>query len=160
MPEQTSEFTGWAKVEMMGRNVEVGYVTTRYFGPAALFQIDIPGIEEHEEILSRPEYVGPEGDETWTPAGSVVKRPAVASRTSMIGPSTIYRMTPCSEEIARAALSERRPRAIAVVSLAPSKSLPAGESLPGEPDFNEPQDYEDEEPEDIGNIYSSTSRIP
>lgn len=28
--EQNSEFSGWAKVELMGRNVLVGYVTTRY----------------------------------------------------------------------------------------------------------------------------------
>jgi hypothetical protein len=143
---------------MMGRNVEVGYVTTRYFGPAALFQIDVPGIEEHEETLARPEYVGTEGSETWTPAGSVVKRPAIASRTSMIGPSTIYRLTPCSEEVAKAALSERRQRAVAVVSLATNKTLTAGESLPGEPDFD--VEDEDEEPEDIGNVYSSTMRIP
>lgn len=132
MSEQNSEFSGWAKVEMLGRNVEVGFVSTRYFGNVALFQIDVPGVDEREETLERPEYV----DDVWTPAGSVVKREAIPSRTSMIGPSTIYRMTPCSEEVAKKSLAERRPRAIAVVRLAAcGMQLPAGE----------PADYPSEE---------------
>ena len=125
MAEQTSDFTGWAKVEMMGHNVEIGYVTTRYFGPAALFQIDVPGIPEREETLERPEYAGVEGHETWCPSGSVVKRAEIPSRTSMIGPSTIYRMTPCSEEVAKKALSDRRGRPFAIVHLASRKELEA-----------------------------------
>lgn len=150
--EQTSTFEGWAKVEMMGRNVEVGFVTTRYFGPAALFQIDVPGVDEHEETLTRPEYVAVDGQDNWTPAGAVVKREAIASRTSMIGPSTIYRLTPCTEEVAMKALRERRPRAIAVVSM----PVDTGMQLPAEVEAEYPdeddvdddgRDYERDEEE-------------
>jgi hypothetical protein len=120
--DQAADFTGWAKVELMGHNVEIGFVTTRYFGPAALFQIDVPGVEEHDETLLQPEYVG----EDWCPRGTVVKRPEIKGRTSMVGPSTIYRLTPCSEEVAKKALESRRPRAMAVVSFPPNgAALPA-----------------------------------
>lgn len=113
MTEQNADFSGWAKVELMGRNVLVGYVTTRYFGPAALFQVDVPGVDAHDETLEAPEYV----DGEWCPEGSIVKRPEIPSMSPMIGPSTIYRLTPCTEEVAKRALNERRPRAIAVVKM-------------------------------------------
>lgn len=111
--EQNAEFSGWAKVELMGHNVLVGYVTTRYFGPAALLQVDIPGEEERDETLVEPEFVGGK----WCPVGSVVKRPAVPSASPMVGPTTIYRLTPCTEEVAKKALQGRAPRAIAIVSV-------------------------------------------
>lgn len=113
MTEQNADFSGWAKVELMGRNVLVGYVTTRYFGPAALFQVDIPGSEECDEMLVDPEFV----DGKWCPTGSIVKRPAIPSASPMVGPTTIYRLTPCTEEVARKALAERHQRAIAIVSV-------------------------------------------
>jgi hypothetical protein len=68
----------------------------------------------------------------------------------MVGPSTIYRLTPCSEEVAKKALEGRRPRAIAVVSLAEDKRLLPGESSVTV-DTYEPRgdDYEyDDEPEE------------
>jgi len=134
--DRTADFTGWAKVELMGHNVEIGYVTTRYFGPAALFQIDVPGVEEHDETLTEPEYVG----EDWCQRGTVVKRPAIEGRTSIVGPSTIYRLTPCSEEVAKKALESRRPRAMAVVSFPPN-----GAALPAPaPDEDEDDPYEDD----------------
>lgn len=149
---ENSEFTGWAKVELMGHNVEIGYVTTRYFGPAALFQVDVPGVEERDETLKRPEYVSRDGQDTWCPAGSVVHREAIPARTSMVGPSTIYRLTPCSEEVAKKALEGRRPRAIAVVSLAEDKRLLPGEVSvtvdtyePHEDDYEEEDQMEEED---------------
>ncbi len=111
--EQNSDFSGWAKVELMGRNVLVGYVTTKYFGQAALLQVDVPGIEAHEETLEAPEYV----DGTWCPEGSVVMRPEIPSQSPMVNPASIYRLTACTEEVAKRELNERRPRAIAVVKL-------------------------------------------
>lgn len=111
--EQNSEFADWAKVELMGRNVLIGYVTTKYFGPAALFQVDVPGIESHEETLEEPEYV----DGQWCPKGTVVQRPEIPSASPMVGPTTIYRLTPCTEEVAKEYLDKRRPRESAVVKL-------------------------------------------
>lgn len=132
MDGQNESFSGWAKVELMGRNVLVGYVTTKYFGQAALLQVDVPGVDAHDETLEHPEYV----DETWCPAGTIVKRPEIPSASPMINPSSIYRLTPCTEEVAKRELNERRPRAIAVVKLPEgyTKRLDAPTSDPEESD--------------------------
>lgn len=129
MTEQNSEFSGWAKVELMGRNVLVGYVTTRYFGPAALFQVDVPGIEAHEETLAEPEYV----DGVWCPVGAVVAFPDIPSESPMVGPTTIYRLTACSEDVAKKMLKSRRARGIAIVKM-PEGYVKRLESHEREPD--------------------------
>ena len=136
---ENSEFSGWAKVELMGRNVLVGYVTTKYFGQAALLQVDIPGVEAHEETLVHPEYV--EGQ--WCPSGSVVKRPDIPSASPMVNPASIYRLTACTEEVAKRELNERRPRAIAVVKLPEGYTARALAKPRDDEDFN----YDDEEDE-------------
>lgn len=110
---ENSEYSGWAKVELMGRNVLVGYVTTRYFGPAALFQVDVPGVEAHEETLVEPEYV----DSVWCPSGTVVSCPEIPSESPMVGPTTIYRMTACAEDVAKKLLKGRRARGMAIVKM-------------------------------------------
>lgn len=141
--EQASEFSGWAKVELMGRNVLIGYVTTRYFGPAALFQVDVPGVEAHEETLEEPEYV----DGVWCPVGTIVARPAIPSESPMVNPSSIYRLTACSEELAQKALKGRRPRAIAVVKMPEgyTKRLDVPEDYPSEEEIQLAQMGDDEE---------------
>jgi hypothetical protein len=142
MSEQTSEFSGWAKVELMGRNVLIGYVTTRYFGPAALFQVDVPGVEAHEETLEEPEYV----DGVWCPVGTVVARPEIPSESPMVGPTTIYRLTACTEEVAKRALKNRRPRAIAVVKMPDGyvKRLDSPNDYPQDDEGNYQGEDEDE----------------
>jgi len=110
---ENSEYSGWAKVELMGRNVLVGYVTTRYFGPAALFQVDVPGIEAHEETLVEPEYV----DGVWCPVGTVVACPEIPSESPLVGPTTIYRLTACTEDVAKKLLKSRRARGMAIVKM-------------------------------------------
>ena len=47
MNENQAEFKGWAKVEVMGHQSHIGYVTTEAYGQAVLFRIDRP-----EEIVS------------------------------------------------------------------------------------------------------------
>lgn len=138
--EQNAEFSGWAKVELMGRNVLVGYVTTRYFGPACLFQVDIPGVEAHEETLEIPEYV----ENEWCPYGTIVKRPEIPSASPMVNPTSIYRLTACTEEVAKRELNERRPRAIAVVKLPEGyqKKLPLNEFGQSPDDDDYPQEDE------------------
>lgn len=138
--DQTAAFEGWAKIELMGHNTLVGYVTTRYFGPAALFQIDVPGAAEREETLDRGSFI----DDRWCPAGSVVKREAIPSASPMVGPTTIYRLTPCSEPVAMELLKNRVGRAYAIVS------TPSGGSLPAPQDEidgfdSDPLEEEDEE---------------
>ena len=143
MSEQNSEFSGWAKVELMGRNVLIGYVTTRYFGPVGLFQVDVPGIEAHEETLEEPEYV----DGVWCPAGAIVSRPEVPSESPMVNPSSIYRLTACTEEVAQSALKGRRPRAIAVVKMPDGymKRLSEPEDYPSDEEIESVQAVDDEE---------------
>ena len=65
---QQSTFTGWAMLELMGHQREIGYVTTEYFGGAALFRVDVPELPEREFSLTAPEYVGAD----WMAAGSKV----------------------------------------------------------------------------------------
>lgn len=54
MEEQQAKFEGWAVVEIMGHQKEIGYVTTQYFGPAGLFRVDRPELPEREFELRRP----------------------------------------------------------------------------------------------------------
>ena len=149
-----SDFSGWAKIELMGHNVEIGFVTTRYFGGAALFQIDVPGVEEHDETLIEPEYIG----EGWCPRGTVVKRPAIDGRTSMVGPSTIYRLTPCTEAVAKKALESRRQRAMAVVSFPAGAQLQAPAS--DEDDEDEGYELDPDEGSDEGEPQTMDSHAP
>ena len=141
--EQTSEFSGWAKVELMGRNVLVGYVTTRYFGPAALFQVDVPGIEAHEETLEEPEYI----DGAWCPVGAVVAHPEIPSESPMVGPTTIYRLTACTEEVAKQLLKGRRARGIAVLKMPEGYNPERALAKPREDDYPEEDEgrYGDQE---------------
>jgi hypothetical protein len=146
MDTQTTNtnFEGWAVVELMGHQKEVGFVTTRYFGGPALFQVDVPELPEREVEMKRPEYAtftNLAGEEEYSllPAGSKVIRGAVAARTRFVSPAAIYALNPCTEEAARKVIETSRPRSIALVSLPERKQLAA--ALPGEPD----QDDEDEE---------------
>lgn len=95
------EFNNWAIVEMFGHTKEVGYVTTQYFGPACLFQIDVPGLAEREVILESSRYLN---GITWAPAGTKVRISASPKRSRLIGPGSIYSITPCSEATAMAAI--------------------------------------------------------
>ena len=134
MEQQTEKYEGWAVVELYGHQKEVGFVTTRYFGTACLFQIDVPELPEREVVTQRPEWIG-----SWlAPAGATVKKSAVEGRTRMVGPGAIYALNPCTEAAARKIIENSAPRDIAVVSLPEGKQL-----LPGEPndeDFDDDHD--------------------
>lgn len=134
MEQQQAKFEGWAVVELMGHQREVGFVTTQYFGGPALFQIDVPELPEREVVLDRPQYC----DGTFAPAGTTIKREAVDGRTRLVSPSAIYAINPCTEEVARRQL-DRMDRPIKIVSLPEGKQLLPGES----PD----EDHYDDDPE-------------
>ena len=64
--DQNADFSGWAKVELMGRNVIVGYVTTRYFGPGITYLIPVTSswalrCQESEHDLNREEKRSEQG---------------------------------------------------------------------------------------------------
>lgn len=143
MEQKQNHFEGWAVVEMFGHAKEVGFVTTESYGVAVLFRVDTPSLPEREFTLESPEYIA----NTWTPAGSKVKRPASPAKTRMIGPGAIYAITPCTEETAMKAIEEFTRRPLILLELAKdARPLLPDERVP-EPDFGETDAVlEDEEP--------------
>jgi len=117
--QQQSKFEGWAVVEIMGHNKEIGFVTTEYFGGPALFRVDQPELPEREYTLTRPQWIG----DTHCPAGTVVQREAMPGKTSFVGPSSIFRLTPCTEETARKAIEAMLPSPIKVLSIPDNQKL-------------------------------------
>lgn len=100
-----SKFEGWAIVELMGHQREIGFVTTEAYGQAVLFRVDTPDLPEREFTLTGPLYVACE----WCPAGSKVKRPATPAKSRLLSPGALYALNPCTELAAREALEETRP---------------------------------------------------
>jgi len=137
--DNNSQFTGWAMLELFGHQREAGYVTTQYFGNAAMFQLDVPELPEREYTLVDPGYVSDEaGHERWAPEGSKVKREREPGRTRLINPSAIYALNPCTEEAARKAIESITRRGIKLISLPDGKALPASaDEEPSEADIEE-----------------------
>lgn len=121
MDQQQAKFEGWAVVEMMGHQREIGFVTTEYFGGAALFRVDSPEIPEREFELKRPEYIGYKV----IPAGSKVKRPAIPAKSRLVAPGALYALTPCTEETALKAIEELKERPLILLEIK-QRALPAG----------------------------------
>jgi hypothetical protein len=124
--EATSKFEGWAVVEMFGHTREAGYVTTEYFGGAALFRVEVPPLPEREVTLIRPEWVEANGTQELVGAGTKLSRGAVEGRTRFIGPSAVYAMNPCSQDAAFAAIEGMTRREIKIVDLVKPKQLARG----------------------------------
>jgi hypothetical protein len=116
---QQAKFEGWAMIEMMGHQRETGFVTTEYYGAAALFRVDVPELPEREYAIERPEYT-PQG---LLPIGTVVKRGALPARTRLIAPGAVYAINPCSEEVARRAVDSAQPRPLILVKLPEGKQI-------------------------------------
>lgn len=123
--EQQAKFEGWAVVELFGHQREIGFVTTEYFGPAAMFRIDVPELPEREFALRSPEYLTIDKRHTLAPTGTIVRREAVAGRTRLVGPSAVYALNPCTEAAAREAIETTTYRNLAIVQLPEGKQLVA-----------------------------------
>jgi hypothetical protein len=111
MTAEQAKFEGWAVVEIMGHNREIGYVTTEYFGGPALFRIDQPELPERTYTLKRPEYIDGES----RPTGTRVKRAAIPGKTCFVGPPAIFRITPVTEEAAKEIIEQMVPSPIRVI---------------------------------------------
>lgn len=121
-----TQFSGWAIVEMFGHQREAGFVTTRYFGTACLFQVDVPDLPERDFCLTEAAYV----DGKWTPAGAKVRRPGTPGRSRLLGPGAVYAMNPCTEVAARAAIEASLGRELVLLEFPPGKrQLPEGPEL-------------------------------
>lgn len=117
-----AKFEGWGKLEALGHQSCIGFISTQPFGQAVMFRVDVPELAAREVTLTRPEY---DGEGRMLPAGSVVQRVAVAGYSVMYGAGSIYRITPCTEEAARTAIERECGRALKLVSLPPGQTLAA-----------------------------------
>ena len=116
-----ANFEGWAIVELMGRQTEIGFVTTQAFGQAVMFRIDTPDLPEREFVLTTPDYVC----DAWTPAGATVKRAASPARSRLVSPGSLYAINPCTEEAARAAIERMTHRPLILISKPAALPLPS-----------------------------------
>lgn len=117
--QDQASFKGWAVVEIMGHNREVGFVTTEYFGGAALFRVDQPPLDAREYTLDRAQWI----DETLAGPGTKVRREALPGKTVYVGPQSIFRLTPCSEDTAKQAVERMLPAPVKIVDLVEAKQL-------------------------------------
>jgi hypothetical protein len=128
-----NEFKGWAKVEVMGHQSHVGYVTTETYGQAVLFRIDQPAVPGGEESLKHAEWIG----DVFAGPGSVIQRQAIEAVSVLVGSGSIYRIIPCDEATAMAAIRANQRRPLSVVSLVAGHMLAA----PSE-EFSEAEEIE------------------
>ena len=152
MAEDQTEFKSWARVEVMGHQTHIGYVTTQAFGGVVLFRVDQPLIAGEEETLVHGEHR--EGQ--YLPAGSVVKRADIPAATVLIGAASIYRIIPCDEAAATKAIRSSVRPPLTVVKLGEIKwgvkVLPVGaedEDADGQPMLDEDEEPMLDEDEDI-----------
>jgi hypothetical protein len=141
MDASQAKFEGWAVIELFGHQREAGFVTTEYFGGAAMFRIDVPELPERDYETTYPEYIGSQ----LTPAGTKVRREAVPGRTRYIGPSAVYALNPCTESAVRKACESLVKRELSIISLPEGKQLvAAGEAqYPEEDQYDDDHEYED-----------------
>jgi hypothetical protein len=126
MEQEQAKFEGWAVLEMMGHRKEIGFVTTEYFGGAALLRCDTPEMPDREFTLKRPEWMDVEGKYREVPAGSAMQRKGTPAKTVYVAPGSLYAMTPVSEDTARRAIEEMVRREVIVLHINEEKpALPA-----------------------------------
>ena len=136
METEQAVFEGWAIVELMGHQSEIGFVKTQAFGQAVMFRIDTPELPEREYTLTAPEYIA----HSWTPAGAVVKRSASPARSRLVSPGALYAINPCTEEAARTAIERSSSRPLILVSVPPAKAI--------EPNWDDDPDEVNDEGQD------------
>lgn len=146
MDQETAKFEGWALVELYGHAKEAGYVSTVYFGPAAMFRVDVPEIPSRQETADRPRWL----DGKLCPVGTIVEAAPIPGRTRYIGPGAIYSMNPASEEVVRIAVARMVERDVKIISMPehPDRMLP-GELQAKYPDSDEDGSYEEDEDEEV-----------
>ncbi len=127
MDQQQAKFEGWAVVEMMGHQREIGYVTTEAYGVAVMFRVDQPEIPAQELVLTRPEWgIDPiTKAERLLPVGATVRREGIPAKTRLVAPAALYAINPCTEEAARAAILHNVTRQVICIEFPKSRELPA-----------------------------------
>jgi hypothetical protein len=75
-------FSGWAVVEIMGRQTYAGFCSEQSVAGSVMLRVDVP--EQQESV----------------------RCPHIDAYTKLFGASSIYSVTPCSEEIVRRVLAQ------------------------------------------------------
>jgi hypothetical protein len=140
---EQSTFEGWAEIELFGHAREAGYVTTKYFGPAALLHVQVPEIAARRETSTRPGYI----DGRRYPAGTIAELQPIPPRERYIGFGSVYALNPCSEERVRRVVEEIGGRKIEIVyapleQLLPSAAVPQAEGYDDEFDPDDDDDHD------------------
>jgi hypothetical protein len=128
-----AQFSGWARVEVMGHQTHIGYVRTEAYGAAVLFRVDTPELPEREWVLEKPEW----GENGMIPAGTKVSRPGSPGVTVLIGAGSIYRIVPCSEAAALRAIETERRAGLRLVEVPGGLALAAAADDSGDDDEEE-----------------------
>lgn len=115
MDQPRNHYASYSLIEMYGHQKEAGFCETVYFGAACMFRVDVPGLEEREWVLEKPEY-GQHTDYRELPIGTKVKRAAVAPRSRLLGVGAIYSMTPCTQEAVMLAIERGIVRPLVVLN--------------------------------------------
>lgn len=138
MNEQQNEFKGFAKVEVMGHQSHLGFVTTEVYGTAVLFRIDRPALPEEEVTLTEREWF----DGIYLPVGSIVKYAALEGVSVLVGSASIYRIIPCTEAAVMKAIRNGGRRPLMVVSTPEEKLSLTAASVDDDDDEDDPLEDE------------------
>lgn len=130
---ETTEFKSWAKVEVMGHQTHIGFVTTEAYGGTVMFRVDQPAVPGVEETLERPEW----SEAGYVPAGSVVRRGEIQPATVLVGAASIYRIIPCDEAAAMKAIRSTVRPPLIIVKLSGPIAITAGDILEEQDDPSE-----------------------
>lgn len=123
MSEQQSKFEGWAVVELFGHQKIAGFVTTEYYGQAAMFRVDVPEIPAREIVVDYPRY---DAGGRLMPSGSKAEMEARPGYSRLVGPGAVYAINPSAEEAVRKLLAQGE-RPLKLIELPEGRTLPAGE---------------------------------
>jgi hypothetical protein len=128
MDTPQNKFESWAVVEMFGHQKVAGFVTTEFYGQAALFRVDVPELQEREITLTAPEYINGE----YAGIGSKVKRQAEPPYSKLIGPSAVYAINPCTEQTVRQYIEADRKLPLIALDIVPRQAQLAASAYAGE----------------------------
>ena len=131
-----NQFESWARVEVMGKQSHVGYVTTETYGQAVLFRVDQPALPGGEETLDEAEWVG----DVYAQPGSVVVRAPIEAMTVLLGAGSIYRIVPCDEATAMRVVKSSVRRPLKIVNLVTRAAISS-------PSSDDNDDDHDDDPE-------------
>lgn len=137
---QQANFSGWALVELMGHQTEIGYVTTEAYGQAVMFRIDTPALEDREWTLEKPEYIQSVDGYKERSIGTKVKRAGLPAKSRLVAPGALYAINPCTEEAAKRAIERQVNRPLILVDV-PALALVASASA----NAHEVDDLDEEE---------------